>query len=207
MNIQKLQLNATLARILLSLALVLILLVMTAGFYMAYNFMKDSAQQVASVQADAKAADKKLQDVRSLSSKLEKYQDSVKKAEKIVAESTSYKYQNQIINDITAYARQAGVGISSFTFQDDSAASNGKSSSSTASKTPTTPSSPSPSGAKSTSVSIQMDKHLNYVRFLQFLHLLEQNLTRMQVANISLAKGENPQEVESQALKLELYLR
>ena len=40
MNIQKLQLNATLARILLSLALVLILLVMTAGFYMAYNFMK-----------------------------------------------------------------------------------------------------------------------------------------------------------------------
>ena len=65
MNIQKLQLNATLARILLSLALVLILLVMTAGFYMAYNFMKDSAQQVASVQADAKAADKKLQDVRS----------------------------------------------------------------------------------------------------------------------------------------------
>ena len=41
MNIQKLQLNATLARILLSLALVLILLVMTAGFYMAYNFMKD----------------------------------------------------------------------------------------------------------------------------------------------------------------------
>lgn len=207
MNIQKLQLNATLARILLSLALVLILLVMTAGFYMAYNFMKDSAQQVASVQADAKAADKKLQDVRSLSSKLEKYQDSVKKAEKIVAESTSYKYQNQIINDITAYARQAGVGISSFTFQDDSAASGSKSSSSTTSKTPTTPSSPSPSGAKSTSVSIQMDKHLNYVRFLQFLHLLEQNLTRMQVANISLAKGENPQEVESQALKLELYLR
>lgn len=207
MNIQKLQLNATLARILLSLALVLILLVMTAGFYMAYSFMKDSAQQVAGVQADAKAADKKLQDVRSLSSKLEKYQDSVKKAEKIVAESTSYQYQNQIINDITAYARQAGVGISSFTFQDDSTASGGKSSSSTASKTPATPSSPSPSGAKSTSVSIQMDKHLNYVRFLQFLHLLEQNLTRIQVANISLAKGENPQEVESQALKLELYLR
>ena len=207
MNIQKLQLNATLARILLSLALVLILLVMTAGFYMAYNFMKDSAQQVASVQADAKAADKKLQDVRSLSSKLEKYQDSVKKAEKIVAESTSYQYQNQIINDITAYARQAGVGISSFTFQDDSKASGSKSSSSTTSQTPATSSSPSPSGAKSTSVSIQMDKHLNYVRFLQFLHLLEQNLTRMQVANISLAKGENPQEVESQALKLELYLR
>lgn len=204
MNIQKLQLNATLARILLSLALVLILLVMTAGFYMAYNFMKDSAQQVASVQADAKAADKKLQDVRSLSSKLEKYQDSVKKAEKIVAESISYKYQNQIINDITAYARQAGVGISSFTFQDDSAASNGKSSSSTATKTPATP---SPSGAKSTSVSIQMSKDLDYVRFLQFLHLLEQNLTRMQVANISLAKGDSPQHVESQALKLELYLR
>ena len=177
---------------------------MTAGFYMAYNFMKDSAQQVASVQADAKAADKKLQDVRSLSSKLEKYQDSVKKAEKIVAESTSYKYQNQIINDITAYARQAGVGISSFTFQDDSAASNGKSSSSTATKTPATP---SPSGAKSTSVSIQMSKDLDYVRFLQFLHLLEQNLTRMQVANISLAKGDSPQHVESQALKLELYLR
>ena len=193
MNIQKLQLNATLARILLSLALVLILLVMTAGFYMAYNFMKDSAQQVASVQADAKAADKKLQDVRSLSSKLEKYQDSVKKAEKIVAESTSYKYQNQIINDITAYARQAGVGISSFTFQDDSAASSGKSSSSTAAKTPATP---SPSGAKSTSVSIQMSKDLDYVRFLQFLHLLEQNLTRMQVANISLAKGDSPQHVE-----------
>ena len=204
MNIQKLQLNATLARILLSLALVLILLVMTAGFYMAYNFMKDSAQQVASVQADAKAADKKLQDVRSLSSKLEKYQDSVKKAEKIVAESTSYKYQNQIINDITAYARQAGVGISSFTFQDDSAASNGKSSSSTATKTPATP---SPSGAKSTSVSIQMSKDLDYVRFLQFLHLLEQNLTRMQAADISPANGDSPRRVESQAVKLELYLR
>ena len=193
MNIQKLQLNATLARILLSLALVLILLVMTAGFYMAYNFMKDSAQQVASVQADAKAADKKLQDVRSLSSKLEKYKDALK-----------YVYGYTIINDITAYARQAGVGISSFTFQDDSAASNGKSSSSTATKTPATP---SPSGAKSTSVSIQMSKDLDYVRFLQFLHLLEQNLTRMQVANISLAKGDSPQHVESQALKLELYLR
>ena len=46
MNIQKLQLNATLARILLSLALVLILLVMTAGFYMAYILMKYLGLQV-----------------------------------------------------------------------------------------------------------------------------------------------------------------
>lgn len=198
----KLELNASLARILLAVTLVLLLGAMAGGFYTAYGFMKTVASDVAQVQSEAKATDTKVQNVLLLEGKLDKHKDSVKKAEQIVAESTSYQYQNQVITDISAYAQQAGVGISSFSFQDTTAKPGASSSSGS-----TSASSASPAGAKSTSVSVQMAKDLDYTRFLNFLHLLEQNLTRMQVANISVTKGEGRGTVQSQALKLELYLR
>lgn len=47
---------------------------------------------------------------------LEKHQTDMEKAAMIVADTTSYKYQDQIVQDITTYANLSGLTILGFDF-------------------------------------------------------------------------------------------
>lgn len=212
--------NAITMRTILAIVLVAILLAMGGGFYLTYTSLQKTAEEVSQTQTQAQTSDARVQNLVLLERQLKENSLAFERAQQIVAESKSYQYQNQIITDLTYYANQAHVGITSFTFQDTVAAENTNStpatseattenseassgSKDTATATPATPA----NSLKSTQVSIQLSEGVVYQDFLHFLHLIEQNLTRMQVADISMSKGEGSNTVGVQTLTIEVYIR
>lgn len=196
-----LKLNAITMRILLSASLVIILLSMAIGFYFAYSFLKTTANELTDTNQQAKNIDSKLNNLARIEKELAKYKESIQKAEKIVAESNSYQYQDQVVRDITSYAHKSNISVSSIIFKPSATAAN-KGSSAKSSSAPVASSS-----AKSTTVSIQIANGAKYEDLLRFLYYIEQNLTKMQVASVSLARGENPGTVSAQSIDLEVYLK
>ena len=205
MSASKKSIKASTLRIILASGLAAILLAMAGGFYLAYNSLKQTAQETADVQAEAKSSDNRLVQLQNTQLELEKNKKIVKKAEQVVAESQSYQYQNQIINDLTRYASQAGLGVESFTFQNSESGGG-------AAASPTQPAAPTGAagGVKSVTVNVQLSGNLNYQSILKFLHLVEQNLTRMQVTSVSLSKddasnqGANP---ATQTFSIEVFVK
>ena len=197
-------LTASSARIVLALFLLIILAAMVAGSYFAYSFLSTTSKEVADMQTEASAVDMKIQNLLKLKDQLEKNPVATKKAEQIVADSKSYQYQNQIVNDLSIYAGKANVPIQSFTFQDSSTSSakSSSSSSQTTAKKPT-----SVNGVKSITVSIQLGDKVPYNNLLHFLYLVENNVTRMQIYGVSISRGEQRGEVSAQSLELGVYVR
>ena len=159
-------LNASIARIVLSLLLLIILSAMVGLVIFAYSFLSKTSEEVGKMQTEAIAVDAKIQSLLASKSQLDHNSDTVKKAKNIVSESKLYQYQNQIIQDLNTYADRAGIPIKSFSFQNEptTSAKTAKSSKRT---------STSPAGVKSTFVSIQLGDHIDYTKFLHFLSLIE----------------------------------
>lgn len=212
--------SAITLRVILSVLLGVLLLGMAGGFYFVHSLLVDRASEVAEIQSEAQTSDARLQQLIALQRQLEQYTPIVNKAERIVAESQSYQYQNQIITDLNRYAAQAGVSISSFTFPE------GTGSEAAAAPAPTettgdaaidgdeaatgsseTASAAPASGVRSIQVSIQIDGQPTYTQLLHFAHLVEQNVTRMQIAQLSLSGGEDGNTVGAQTLSIEVYIR
>ena len=204
--------SAVTMRLVLVVVLLLILALMSGGFYVAYSSLRTTAEEVAKTQSEAQVSDARVQNLISLERQLKQHTYAIDRAKQIVAESKSYQYQNQIITDLTHYATQAGVSITSFTFEGDAPVAN---SGATQTTTPATEGatddaaqSATPTGNfKSTLVSIQLGENVSYQNLLHFLYLIEQNLTRMQVAAVSMTKGEAADAVTAQTLNLEVYIR
>ena len=169
--------------------------------------LQGTAEEVSKIQTEAKAVDAKVQNLARLEKEMEKYKDSVAKAQQLVAETQQYQYQNQIINDLTAYANKSGVGIAGFTFTSGSAGAKSNSGSSGTSGTNNSSGSNSAAGPKSMKVSVRLNEKTDYMALLRFMHLIEQNLTRMQIASVSMSKTEGAGQVNTQTLEVEVYVR
>ena len=194
-------------RIVLALSLVLILVGMGVVVYFGYTMLQGTAEEVSKVQTEAKAVDAKVQNLARLEKEMEKYKDSVAKAQQLVAETRQYQYQNQIINDLTTYASQSGVGIAGFTFASGSAGSKSSSGSSSTSGASSSAGASTGAGPKSIKVSVRLNEKTDYMALLRFMHLIEQNLTRMQIASVSMSKTEGAGQVNTQTLDVEVYVR
>lgn len=194
-------------RIVFALSLVLILVGMGVVVYFGYTMLQGTAEEVSKVQTEAKAVDAKVQNLARLEKEMEKYKDSVAKAQQLVAETRQYQYQNQIINDLTTYASQSGVGIAGFTFASGSAGSKSSSGSSSASGAGSNTGASTGAGPKSIKVSVRLNEKTDYMALLRFMHLIEQNLTRMQIASVSMSKAEGAGQVNTQTLDVEVYVR
>lgn len=193
-------LNASIARIILSLLLLIILSAMVGLVIFAYSFLSKTSEEVGKMQTEATAVDAKIQSLLASKSQLDRNSDTVKKAKNIVSESKLYQYQNQIIKDLNTYADRAGIPIKAFSFQNEptTSAKTAKSSKRT---------STSPAGVKSTFVSIQLGDHIDYTKFLHFLSLIEKNVTRMQLLGVSISRGANNHEISIQSLEVKVYTR
>jgi len=193
-------LNASIARIVLSLLLLIILSAMVGLVIFAYSFLSKTSEEVGKMQTEAIAVDAKIQSLLASKSQLDRNSDTVKKAKNIVSESKLYQYQNQIIKDLNTYADRAGIPIKAFSFQNEptTSAKTAKSSKRT---------STSPAGVKSTFVSIQLGDHIDYTKFLHFLSLIEKNVTRMQLLGVSISRGANNHEISIQSLEVKVYTR
>lgn len=193
-------LNASIARIILSLLLLIILSAMVGLVIFAYSFLSKTSEEVGKMQTEAIAVDAKIQSLLASKSQLDRNSDTVKKAKNIVSESKLYQYQNQIIQDLNTYADRAGIPIKAFSFQNEPTTS-----AKTATSSKRTPA--SPAGVKSTFVSIQLGDHIDYTKFLHFLSLIEKNVTRMQLSGVSISRGANNHEISIQSLEVKVYTR
>lgn len=193
-------LNASIARIVLSLLLLIILSAMVGLVIFAYSFLSKASEEVGKMQTEATAVDAKIQSLLASKSQLDRNSDTVKKAKNIVSESKLYQYQNQIIKDLNIYADRAGIPIKAFSFQNEPTTS-----AKTAKSSKRTPA--SPAGVKSTFVSIQLGDHIDYTKFLHFLSLIEKNVTRMQLLGVSISRGANNHEISIQSLEVKVYTR
>ena len=110
------KLTATKFRYVLIGVLVLTLLAIGGGFYVAYTSLRTTAEETAMVQSEADSSDAKIQNLLNTKATLKKNADVVKRAEQIVSDSQNYQYQDQIISDLNAYASKSGLTIKSFTF-------------------------------------------------------------------------------------------
>ena len=193
-------LNASIARIILSLLLLIILSAMVGLVIFAYSFLSKTSEEVGKMQTEAIAVDAKIQSLLASKSQLDRNSDTVKKAKNIVSESKLYQYQNQIIKDLNTYADRAGIPIKAFSFQNEPTTS-----AKTTKSSKRTPA--SPAGVKSTFVSIQLGDHIDYTKFLHFLSLIEKNVTRMQLSGVSISRGANNHEISIQSLEVKVYTR
>ena len=193
-------LNASIARIVLSLLLLIILSAMVGLVIFAYSFLSKTSEEVGKMQTEAIAVDAKIQSLLASKSQLDRNSDTVKKAKNIVSESKLYQYQNQIIKDLNTYANRTGIPIKAFSFQNEPTTS-----AKTATSSKRTPA--SPAGVKSTFVSIQLGDHIDYTKFLHFLSLIEKNVTRMQLLGVSISRGANNHEISIQSLEVKVYTR
>ena len=193
-------LNASIARIVLSLLLLIILSAMVGLVIFAYSFLSKTSEEVGKMQTEAIAVDAKIQSLLASKSQLDRNSDTVKKAKNIVSESKLYQYQNQIIKDLNTYANRTGIPIKAFSFQNEPTTS-----AKTAKSSKRTPA--SPAGVKSTFVSIQLGDHIDYTKFLHFLSLIEKNVTRMQLLGVSISRDANNHEISIQSLEVKVYTR
>ncbi len=116
----------------------------------------------------AQASANNLERAQTLKIYLESHKDEAQKAAMIVAETTGYRYQNQIVEDITKYANIAGVQIVGFDFPQDI-------NSATVDKA---------TGLKSLTATITLADSVQYTSYLTFLKYIEQNLTKIQITDI-----------------------
>lgn len=198
---KKSQLTATGLRLILTISLFAIAGIGIATFSIANKTLKKAATDTSHAVADAEASQNNLQNLQKLEQDLVAKKDVVQRAASIVAESRSYEYQNQIINDLNDYAARAGLSITNINFAAAATGSGG------AAATPAPPVA-SVNGVKSTSASITLKNPVDYASLLRFIKSIEQNLTKMQISSIGLSKGADGQpNVSSDTLNIEVYIK
>ncbi len=210
---KKFTLTATNLRIILAVSLVAITAIGAGGFALAYNWLDGFAADASTVASHAAASESELQELSQTEKMLKTQHHAVERASKIAAESKSYQYQDQIINDLNDFARKASITISDITFADNNAKGGSSSSSSSisSSSNKTGTSLPAIAGLKATTASVTVKNPVEYRKLLTFMYLVEQSLTKMRIANVDLsrstAQGQPPDSITSNTLTIEVYLR
>jgi hypothetical protein len=194
-------LTPTRLRIVLLSLIVLSFALCAIGFWFFRNQLVTYAEEVQTTNTAASASSDDILKLQKLQKQLADDAVAVTRAKSIVADSQYYEYQNQIISDITAYAKNSNVSITGFTFSDNSTAA---SASAVKSTTTTT----TPVGLKSTTASITIKNPVTYANILKFIHSIELNLTKMQLSGISITGSTaTPNEVTVNPITVEVYTR
>lgn len=202
-------LTAVKAERLFWLVIVLLLVALVVDFIFVTNFIKSEAAKSEVLRLQAEATDSDIAKLKSANAWLKKNNDIVERTGAIVAESKLYQYQNQIIEDFNSYGRQTGIPVLGYSFSSSTLPANGA----TPPPAPTTPAAPAPAtkappGVNSTTVTVTFGEQVNYQAFLNMLKLLEQNVTRMQVTDVSLSPDAlNPQAIATPNITVIVYTR
>lgn len=196
-------------RIILSVSIVLLILASAGGFLLFRGQLISFAEKVHSDTIAADVSSKDVAALERLGKELDESTISINRAKSIVADSQQYQYQNQIVNDLNAFAKTAGLAIANYSFLSDNTAG----AAGTAAPAPAAgAATPSVAGLKTTGVSISLRTPANYKAVMRFIYLIEQNLTKMQLTGISLSasSGENgvsPTDVAVTPLTIEVYIK
>lgn len=191
--------------------IVLLIAIIIANFALATNLLSSQSKQADRTKIEAEVSNSDIEIIESAGQKLSDDPDAVQRAEALVAESRLYQYQNQIINDLQGYAARSSTKISGYSFSSGADAGSTEAAPA-ANAAPPAASQPgatsAPAGLSSTSVSISIDQNVSYINFLKFLKLIENNITRMQITDLSLTPdSENRKLLINPTLTIKVYTR
>ena len=211
---KKSRLNAIKAERLFWAAILLLLIGLVVDFIFVTNFLKTEATKSGFLRAQADATDNDITKLKSANIWLKKNNDVVKRTNAIVAESKLYQYQNQIIKDFDSYGQQTGIPILGYSFTPAGTPAAGTAAaapppSSAATTLPAAgTTAKAPPSVNSTTVTVTFGESVSYDGFLNMLKLLEQNVTQMQVTDISLTPDtKNPKMITNPNITVIVYTR
>jgi len=163
---------ATTTRNLLAFLLVVVILGATAGFYYGLQIIKDYSLEVTHAVADSGASATNIDKLSQLKQQLAEGQALVAKADNLF--STPGTYQTQALKDISKYAGEAGVTISSI---DSSSPENNNGQI-------------IPGSVYSEVITLQSP--VSYAKLLKLLDAIEGNLPKMQITGITITRPSSP---------------
>lgn len=199
------QLTPMALRLLLTFSMFLLAAGCVATFLFLQSQLKSLALETSKANSEANLSKGDLARLKELSEYLEKEKAAVNRVKNIVADTQSYQYQDQIIQDITLYAQKSGISVTGVNFQ-----SSGQPATTTTSGGTTAQQQPAAttSEANFTTAIINIKNPVQYRSVMQFLYYLENNLTRMQVTEVSLTKGDGSgQDVSINPLSVKVYTK
>lgn len=167
--------------------------------------LQSFASEVNGVVAEAESIDTRIEITKQKIDLYERNPKATKLASQVVAQRESYQYQNEAYNDLLAIAKRAGLTITRYSFSDTAVAlTDGQAAGSQQIVT----NSETANDAKPTYITIELDNPVSYRNFLNFLYYVEQNLTKMQIASVSLsASNNNPDTVSTSSITVEVYIK
>ncbi len=196
------------------LGVLLLLIAAGAGaFIYTYSLLKSYTAETSTLDAQARLSDTNVANLKKLKQYLADNELEVQRARDIVAESKQYQYQDDIVRDISSYASQSGVTITSYNFttaQNGAATSQPTTPSAAASPGSVAPGASAPaSGVKTTTASVVIKSPVGYTNLLNFIRRIERSPMKMQIASVSLAKADGSDQnlVTTQSFTIEVYIR
>lgn len=190
-------------RIILSATLVLLTAAGAGVFYFAYSGLDEAATQAGQSAASAREGEDTLQRLQTLRTDLDAKKEIIERTSRVVANSQNYAYQDQLVTDLTAYARRANLTIKNISFSSQAPTA--------APAAPTEGGAPTPTGAPAglnkATVDISLESPVNYLNLLNFLHYVEQNLTKLKVSKVVMTSSQDSAGVTIDVLNLEVYVR
>lgn len=169
----------------MSLSIILLVL----SFSWLSDMLRTQVMEADHKKIDADIARSNIDQLRFLETYLDDNKNIVNRAQAIVSEAG--QYQQQVVNDINAYAGRSGVTVLGYNFTNSAGAASSK-----------------VSGTSVTQVTVTLANPIEYTSFLRFLMAIEQNLTRMQVTGVSLTPDtENPNQITNPQIGLEVYIK
>lgn len=138
---------------------------------------------------DATISSSELQKAHNLQIYIGNHKEQIDKAATVVAETKTYQYQNQIVADVNEFASIAGVTVLGFDF-------------------PVQTTAPTIKGVKTIQATVTLQNPVPYDNYLRFLKLIEQNLTKMQITDISITPDEKVfGRINNPTVGLQVYVR
>lgn len=205
---KKMTLDARSLRIILIVMLLLFVGLGVVGFYLLQKTLSDYANETSALNSQVSVSDQNVQSLQKVKDYLATHKPDVERARQIVADSQQYQYQNEIVDDLTSFARSTGVQISGFNFTAGTTGPDTSKSSPTTSTAP--PSTVKGANLHSTTVNVSIASPVDYNKLLAFISRIEQNLTKMQITSVSLTGNNDPDSkntVSSEAFNIEVYVR
>lgn len=192
-------------RVLLLLVMLVVGVAAIGGFYFMQKQLRNYASDISQLKADADSGGQNLATLRRLSTELDEREGTIRKTKDIVAESKEYVYQDKIIEDLTEIGKSTGVTITGFTFSAAAAAATTTAPTGTSAPQTQAPASTG-STLKSQTVTVSIANPVNYNTLMNFIKKIELNSFKMQIASVSITKGEGSQ-VTSESFIIEVYVR
>ncbi|MBC7512345.1 hypothetical protein H7142_01635 [Candidatus Saccharibacteria bacterium] len=200
--------SASRLRTILIIAVILLIVIVSGGFWFIQRNLNAYASQISTMNADAKSGDANMQTLTGLGTRLEEEKSTIASARSLVADNATFS--DLVVSDISRIAKESGVVITSFEFAEQADASTA---SPTVAAAPTAPgpaapttTTEAPSGVTKRIVTVTLESPLEYAKLMDFIRKIETNKLRMQFASVSITKDDGT-DVATQTFSIEVNVR